>query len=162
MAGPPGMRAGGPPTPGMDPNSGGASTPPASSIQASRRRAYPTNHASSNSVSYSGGFDPGAQQASAYGGSGMQAPAEGQPQYFVPGASDSAQQSQGYPGMQQQPQQGAYNAAGLQNGGQSAAAAAGGVAGGAAGYPGAAGGVAGMTNQFANMGVAGYKGVSSF
>lgn len=171
MQGPPVMRGiPGDPSGGLSPQgpgSGFTSPPPqqqaspvggpGGTIGASRRRAYPTAHLAANSVSYSGGFDPGAQQAGGAPSLGG-IPEAPQNQFFTPGMPDAHQQ----PHQQQQQQQPAPGAPsyGMQpqqpypNGqpGQ------GGYQGGA---PGAAGGMAGLANQFAGMGVGAAKGVSA-
>lgn len=110
----------------------------------SRRRAYPTAHLAANSVSFSGGFDPGAQ----YPGPGMDNNA-GAPQLFTPGAPDPAPQATPTPaavphyGHQHTPSAAPTAAAFSQNG-----------AGAAAGGP-AYAGMSGLTNQFSGMGVGG-------
>lgn len=125
---------------------GGVASPPVGGITSSRRRAYPTAHLAANSVSYSGGFDPGAQAVAAggapsYGAQPMPSLQEGQAQLFTPGAPEPAPSS--FAGMQPSPAP-----PGFSNGQ-------------AVGYPGAAGGMAGLSNQFSNMGMGGSKGVST-
>lgn len=137
---------------GGDSSASPALSPAAPGIQTSKRRAYPTAHLASNSVSYSGGFDPGAQQAAGgYGGPGSAASsmapiAETQGQYFTPGAPEMTAPA-GY------------------QGGQAPGAPYGNGQAGAGYQAGAgAGGMGGLANQFANMGMgAGMgKGVSCF
>lgn len=155
MQGPPGMR---PPPSAMGPTSPGipegATSPPPSGIQGSRRRAYPTAHMAANSVSYSGGFDAGAQAAAGSGftpSAGMAPLQENQPQFFTPGVPEAAPAAANpYAAGVQQPQPQQQNGQPM---------------GGQGGYPGAAAGagagMAGLTNQFSNMGVAGQRGVST-
>lgn len=161
MQGPPGTRpvgTGPPQQPGAPQgasgfdNTGAASPTPG--IQASRRRAYPTSYLATNSVTYNGSFDAGAQAAAGSGfapvgdAGGFGPVQEGH--FFTPGAPELSQQQAGYP--QQQPQGGPNMGSGFANG-QLAVAA---------GYSGAAGaGMAGLADQFSNMGVAGTKGVST-
>lgn len=150
--GPPSASSG---TPPVGPGSPPASIGPGNS----RRRAYPTAHLAANSVSYSGGFDLGAQASSGGGYGGMQPSqppisegAGGAGSFFTPGMPDQNQnQAGGAYGQQQQPQTGAVHSPyGTQNGqGQQPNA----------GYPGQqAAGVGGLTNQFAGMGMGAQQG----
>lgn len=150
MAGPPSMR-GGPlgGTPGSGPMSPGTppavSTPPSQAGPggSSRRRAYPTAHLAANSISYSGGFDPGA-----YAGGQAGVVDNNAPQLFTPGAPEQApssfqqapvpqQQQQPHYGHQHTPSAAPTTSAFNQNGAN------------AGGYS----GMSGLTNQFSGMGV---------
>ncbi|PWN50921.1 putative SEC24-COPII coated vesicle component [Violaceomyces palustris] len=141
IAPPPGMRGpmmppvvgpGAPVSPSSGPASPPATVGPGSA--ASRRRHYPTAHLAANSISYSGGFDPGATAAA----SSFGAPAESQPQLFTPGVPDATPQPAfpSAPGAQQP----------FTNGQAPIPAY-----GQATGAPGAAAGIAGLTNQFQGM-----------
>lgn len=169
MTSPPSFRGGPSPSPAIigpgapvgapSPNAGtppiGPGSPPSSiGPGGSRRRAYPTAHLAANSVSYSGGFDPGAQVTSSGAYGGMQPSINEQPggaaagaggSFFTPGMPDQNQNNNAYGQQQQQPVNPAIPSPyGTQNGqGQQPNA----------GYPGQQGGVGGLTNQFAGMGM---------
>ncbi len=167
MQGPPGMRGLsntplapiGPGAPISPTGSTGPTSPPPSiGPGASRRRAYPTAHIAANSVSYSAGFDPGAQGIASggagYPGAGAGAApqaygAQAGPQLFTPGIPEAqstfqSQQQQQAPAYGQ-PAQAGINGAGQPGYGASGFAPAQG--------PAQQGGVAGLTNQFQNMGM---------
>ncbi|CAD6937165.1 unnamed protein product, partial [Tilletia laevis] len=110
---------GGTPTGATTPaNLAGPPPPPPAQGPGSRRRAYPTAHLAANSVSYSGGFDPGAGAGANY--PGQIAPAEIQNQFFTPGIPENnVIPPQGAP---QGPPTGPYGAVGPYGGSTSAAA----------------------------------------
>lgn len=158
------QQQGGGAAPGMSP----VSPPPqVASAVSSKRRAYPTAHLAANSVSFSGGFDPGALSGGATpspAAAGAPQPQSNGSQFFTPagpamgGAGlQPPQQQQQQHQQQQQQQQHTY---GHQHH-PSAAAAPSGFSAAQNGMAGAAGGF-GMNNlagQFQNMGMGGAKGV---
>lgn len=156
MAGAPPPHMGAPPpqAPPQAPPSGPGSPPPLTSTPSSKRRAYPTAHLAANSVSFTGGFDAGAQYTTGAGAGGAQ-PGVGAShagaQLFTPAAPDMASPP---PPMQQSTSQYGHQHA------PSAAPAAGTYAqNGAPGY----GGMGALANQFQAMAVGGTgmsKGVS--
>jgi protein transport protein SEC24 len=159
MAGPPAMRgplAGIPGAPSMSQSPSGGSlanaapqTPPqvGPGGGSSRRRAYPTAHLAANSVSFSGGFDPGAQAQ--YGDTGANAGMDnGSSQLFTPGIPKGPQQqtsglqpSAQHYGHQHTPSAAPTTSAFSQNG----------MGAGSQGYS----AMSGLSNQFAGMGVGG-------
>lgn len=135
-------------------NNSAASPPPPTTTGASKRRAYPTAHLAANSISFSGGFDPGAQyNAGATGNPAVGLDAQNAtPQLFTPAAPQgNAAATPAQPAQFQPQPTPPPNPYGHQHAPSAAPAMGGYGQNGASSFN-------SMANQFQGMGIGGGKG----